>query len=291
MEEKKEIKISLTTLFLIIAIILIVIMGIYIFNLYKANQKSESSINELNTKMNALENSINKSKDEENIANTSNQSSSDNVINNSNESNNANYKIDGNYYEKNAQGDEPSYTFSENGKVTYGSLWMCNGTYTIDKNIVNIKFTSAEDPDGNKAKVKDFGVEESVKLTIVNENELKDSNGVIYKSKTQNKSVKYEFSSADNSAAKGNPEVLKVYELTKNELNFEYNSGFDFEKSTIDRNVEGSAKITSGKVYEYEENISNHKYKISFEFNSKEDTVKIVEYDNNKKISEVNLYR
>lgn len=213
MEEKKEIKISLTTLFLIIAIILIVIMGIYIFNLYKANQKSESSINELNTKISTLENSITEQKDEENIANTINQISSDNVINNSNESNNTNYKIDENYYEKNTQSDETK------------------------------------------------------------------------------KSVKYEFSSADNSAAKGNPEVLKVYELTENELNFEYNSGFDFEKSTIDRNVEGSAKITSGKVYEYEENISNHKYKLSFEFNSKEDTVKIVEYDNNKKISEVNLYR
>lgn len=180
MKEKKEIKISLTTLFLIIAIILIVIMGIYIFNLYKANQKSESSINELNTKINVLENSIKESKDEENIANTNNQINSNNIVNNSNESNDVNYKIDGNYYEKNAQCDEPSYTFSENGKVTYGSLWMCNGTYTIDKDVINIKFTSAEDPDGNKAKVKDFGVEESVKLTIVNENELKDSNGLTY---------------------------------------------------------------------------------------------------------------
>ena len=63
MEEKKEIKISLTTLFLIIAIILIVIMGIYIFNLYKANQKSESSINELNAKISTLENSITEQKD------------------------------------------------------------------------------------------------------------------------------------------------------------------------------------------------------------------------------------
>lgn len=191
MGEKKEIKISLTTLFLIIAIILIVIMGIYIFNLYKANQKSESSINELNTKINALENSIKEPKNEENIANTTNQISNNDVINNNLEMSNVvenstlnneiiNYEIEGTYYEKNAQGDEPSYTFSKNDKVTYGSLWICNGTYTIDKDVINIKFTSAEDPDGNKAKVKDFGVEESVKLTIVNENELKDSNGLTY---------------------------------------------------------------------------------------------------------------
>ena len=38
-------------------------MGIYIFNLYKANQKSENSINELNTKINALENKLVKLKD------------------------------------------------------------------------------------------------------------------------------------------------------------------------------------------------------------------------------------
>ena len=50
-----------------------------------------------------------------------------------------------------------------------------------------------------------------------------------------NKSIKYEFKSTNETA------VLKVYELTDKNLSFEYNSGFDFSKNTIDRNVTGTA--------------------------------------------------
>lgn len=91
------------------------------------------------------------------------------------------YQISGTYYQKNAQGDEPSYAFLSNNKVTYGSLWTCSGTYTISNSTIKISFTSAVDPDGNKANVKDYGVKESVELTIIDDNNLKDnSDGVFY---------------------------------------------------------------------------------------------------------------
>lgn len=58
---------------------------------------------------------------------------------------------------------------------------MCSGTYTINNNTIKITFTSAVDPDGNKANVKDYGVNESVELTIIDDNNLKDnSDGINY---------------------------------------------------------------------------------------------------------------
>lgn len=177
MEEKNVTKISLSTLFLILAIIAIIVMGIFIYKLDNDKtaeiQKStelQSQVNSLNETVNDLQGKIN--------------SMSETI--NSNESNKSTtstkkYQISGTYYQKNAQGDEPNYTFSDNNKVTYGSLWTCSGTYTINNNTIKISFTGAVDPDGNKANVKDYGVKESVELTILNNDKLKDnSDGVIY---------------------------------------------------------------------------------------------------------------
>ena len=64
---------------------------------------------------------------------------------------------------------------------------MCSGTYTINNNTIKITFTSAVDPDGNKANVKDYGVNESVELTIIDDNNLKDnSDGINYLKKQKN---------------------------------------------------------------------------------------------------------
>ncbi|MBP3596079.1 MAG: hypothetical protein J6J60_01575, partial [Clostridia bacterium] len=98
------------------------------------------------------------------------------------ESSNNEYNISGTYYEANAVGDQPAFTFSAENKVTYGSLWMCSGTYTINKNIIKINLVSAVDPDGREAKCADFHVEENMELTIIDDNTLKDnSNEFIYR--------------------------------------------------------------------------------------------------------------
>ncbi len=163
MEEKNVTKISLSTFLLIIAIIAIIVMGVIIYKLNNERTMEIQKSTELQSQVNSLNGTINANSSKENTSSAKE------------------YQISGTYYQKNVQGDEPNYTFSSNNKVTYGALWTCSGTYTINNNTIKISFTSAVDPDGNKANVKDYGVKESVELTIINDNKLKDnSDGVIY---------------------------------------------------------------------------------------------------------------
>ena len=59
MEEKKTIKISLSTLFLIIAIIVIIVMGIFCYSMYNKKIEAEEQLNEMNEKTLNLETKIN----------------------------------------------------------------------------------------------------------------------------------------------------------------------------------------------------------------------------------------
>lgn len=106
-----------------------------------------------------------------------------------------------------------------------------------------------------------------------------------------NKKVEYEFTSADNAAAQGYPKILKIFKLTDSEMEFHYNSGFDFNKNTIDRQISGTAKIISNEVYEFEEILDGHKYKLLFEFDEYKETVKIREFDNENEIGWGILFR
>lgn len=172
MEEKKVTKISLSTFLFIISLIIIVIMGIFIFKLNnEKNIETQKSI-DLQSQVDSLNGTV------------SNLQEKANTI--SETVNTTDYQISGTYYQKNAQGDEPNYTFSSNNKITYGALWTCSGTYTINNNTIKISFTSAVDPDGNKTNVKDLGVKETVELTIIDDNTLKDnSDEVIYSKKSE----------------------------------------------------------------------------------------------------------
>ena len=177
MEKKNVTKISLSTFLLIIAIIVIIIMGVFMYKLNNEKTMEIQKSTELQSQINSLNETINDLQEKiTTISETINTNSS-----NGNTSSTKEYQISGTYYQKNARGDEPNYTFSSNNKVTYGALWTCSGTYTISDNTIKISFTSAVDPDGNKANVKDYGVKESVELTIIDDNNLKgNSNGVNY---------------------------------------------------------------------------------------------------------------
>lgn len=59
MNEKTPIKISLSTFFLVLAIIVIIVMGYFTFNLYTENQNSKEELNSLNDEIDSLKNSIN----------------------------------------------------------------------------------------------------------------------------------------------------------------------------------------------------------------------------------------
>lgn len=171
MEKKEVTRISVSTFFLIVAIIAIIVMGMVINKLnneknaeIKKTTELQAQVNNLNETISELQGRINKVSEAIKPDNSNEKTVSTKK-----------YQISGTYYQKNAQGDEPSYTFSSNNKVTYGALWMCSGTYTINNNTIKITFTSAVDPDGNKANVKDYGVNESVELTIIDDNNLKDN--------------------------------------------------------------------------------------------------------------------
>lgn len=87
MEEKKVTKISLSTVFLILAIIVIVIMGYFIYNLSVKNKSSEEEVNNLNSKISNLESSVKNYQEKiDSISNTlsSNNTETNNTSNNSN---------------------------------------------------------------------------------------------------------------------------------------------------------------------------------------------------------------
>jgi len=185
-EEKKVTKISLSTFFLILSLIAIILMGIFMYKFYNEKIEATKKSAELQTQVNRLNETVSNLQGKINsISETINDNSS-----NENTSSAKEYQISGTYYQKNAQGDEANYTFSSNNKVTYGALWTCSGTYTISNNTIKISFTSAVDPDGNKANVKDYGVKDSVELTIIDDNNLTDnSDGVIYSKKLDTNSA------------------------------------------------------------------------------------------------------
>ena len=102
------------------------------------------------------------------------------------------------------------------------------------------------------------------------------------------KTVKYEFTSADNMAAQGNPGILKIFDLTNTKLEFEYNHGWNFTESTIDRKIFGIAEIKEENIYEFNENIDGHKYSITF--NVSEEMVTLSEYIDEDLLSMINLW-
>lgn len=187
---RKVAKISLSTFFLILAIIVVIVMGIFIYKLYNEKIIETEKSAELQTQVNNLDGTVSDLQDKiSSISDTIKSNSSDDNTNKTGDStkdtttnNSIKYQITGTYNPKSeGQTDAPTYIFSANNKVTYASNWSCSGTYTINNIIIKINFTNAMDPDGNKANIKDFGVNEYVELTIIDNNTLKDkTDGYVY---------------------------------------------------------------------------------------------------------------
>ncbi len=99
MEEKNVTKISLTTFFLILAIIVIIVMGIFIYKLYNDKtveiQKStelQAQVNSLNATISDLQEKIDKVSETINSKATSEKTTFNNTISNNTNSNNTNIK-------------------------------------------------------------------------------------------------------------------------------------------------------------------------------------------------------
>lgn len=163
MEEKNVIKISLSTFFLIIAIIAICVMGYFIYQLNNEKTTATEQISNLNNQINDMKNTTN---------------TSDILVVNSNNTN-TNTKITtlNGEYQYNEGYEAFTYSFSGN-TVKASSLSTTYGTYQIVNNTVKITYTKAEDPDGND--MSEFPNGQTDELTILDENTLVDNNGTKY---------------------------------------------------------------------------------------------------------------
>lgn len=160
MEDKKVVKISLSTFLLILAMILIIIMSIFIYILYTKNAQSTEKLNNLNNNVSNLEKTIiNFQKSNINSSYTDSTSNiSNNTTNNikstdNNENNNAKtvYELSGTYEWYNPDGTGITCTFS-NGTFTMQSGWNYRGTYVISGNKVKLKTTQMLDKNSNDSK-------------------------------------------------------------------------------------------------------------------------------------------
>ena len=177
MSEKKVTKISLSTFLLLLAIMIIIVLSIFIYNLYtektieaKKSSELQEQIDNLNLTLNYLQVKLNSiSKDTTNTDKTQ-------VIENSNSTNNLSIitTLDGKY-EYNGELESLTFVFSKNN-VKFASLSTSYGTYQIVNNKVKITYTKAEDPEGND--VKEFPDGQTDELTILDENTLVNSNGI-----------------------------------------------------------------------------------------------------------------
>lgn len=130
---------------------------------------------------------------------------------------------------------------------------------------------------------------ENIIKNVISENQITSNN--IPPSEIANnssKSVKYEFTSADSFAAQGNPGILKIFDLTNTKIDFEYNHGWNFSESTIDRKISGIATINDGNLYEFTENVDDHQYSITFKIS--DEMVTLSEYIDGELFSIINLW-
>ncbi len=151
MEEKKEIKISLSTFFLILTIITIIVMGIFIYKLNNDKtaeiQKStelQAQVNRLNVTLSDLQGKIN------NISGTIDY---DDII------------LDGNYA---IPASDNIWDFTKDGKVaSSGNISVDQGTYkTTGKNFIEIHYTKNKLWDIETGEVKISDIDKYEYLTV-----------------------------------------------------------------------------------------------------------------------------
>lgn len=83
MDEKKTIKISLSTFFLILAIVVIIVMGFFMYKLYNEKSIATQKIEDLNNELNTLEKTVNDFQQKmDSISNTIDSNIPDNDSNN-----------------------------------------------------------------------------------------------------------------------------------------------------------------------------------------------------------------
>lgn len=179
MEEKKVIKISLSTFFLILAII-VIIMGVFIYKLYNEKSIDTKKTTELQAKVDNLNGTLSELQEKNNnISNTiySNNTSIENITTSNITSDNKTTKdtskivLEGNYIFENS---DVGYEFNKNGNVSIlGNVSETKGTYTTtgeNEITITLKEESVTDIDTGKTTSTTINRTETIK--VVDENTL-----------------------------------------------------------------------------------------------------------------------
>lgn len=146
--------------------------------------------------------------------------------------------------------------------------------FARNKNVSNEKSDELEEKSSNSSKV-DIANGNNESTSIDVEPQKKDD-------EITSDKVLYIYSSGDNAAAHGNPEILYVYYMNEKEISFKYHAGWN------ETDIVGIARSSSGNKYVFE----NGNKKIELELNSMgENSIKVTEYKNNEVSSWKNLWR
>ena len=171
MEEKKQIKVSLGTVFIVIAIILIVVMGALF---YMQKTDADKQIAELENNASKLQEKIDDLQGK--IDNVSN-------IGNTDTSNNNTIKIEGEYHLVGNDNSEGVIYKFEGNTVKFITLYTTEGTFEVIENKIKITYIKAYELGEELDTLPNGQYDE---LTIVDENTLTSQrvrDGVVYKGK------------------------------------------------------------------------------------------------------------
>lgn len=115
------------------------------------------------------------------------------------------------------------------------------------------------------------------KISFSNKNESNSKN--TEQKDTLDVKVLYTYTSGDNNALKGNPEVLTIYSMSDTKIEFKYHAVWN------EKDIEGIAKKVDKNNYIYELN----DYKIQLNIN--DDSAEVKEYMNEQLNSTTKLFK
>lgn len=223
MEEKNVTKVSLSTFFLVLAIIAIVVMGIFIYKLNNDKiteiQKStelQAQVNNLNEKVQNLNIEKNNIKEEtDNISKNENSDKNENIGNKINLSE----EVDGIFFnEKSGKNSEYYEFFKSEKRVNYiNEETLYYGTYNVSENKVTINLTDKHSWKHDT----DESINETKVLKFVNNNILQNENNTKYINKN---TISGAFVS-ENSISVGGNSTDEIW------YNFDYNGGVRYSDS------------------------------------------------------------
>lgn len=163
MNEKKNSKITLSTLFLIISVIVIIVMAYFMFKLYNEKAYESEKVANLNEPANNLENTIDNLQEKNNSTsiNTENPISTE-----------SRFMLDGRYGFEG--GADIIYEFDKNGNALIsGNVSEEKGTYSINEDDeIEIILTEKIDYDIYTGAISSSSINRVEKIQYINENTL-----------------------------------------------------------------------------------------------------------------------